>query len=245
MALLGFMFDLRVWSASQSILTMNMLTQQAESNIRSAIEKITEDGAIEELVFEDEDSDQNGQPFQIRQTYYSFGPVSANDREDVITEYSYLITQLMRRSTYLTIFGLFEARLNKILETLEYHTEKSGHRKPIEESQKLLDAVFKDPKVESLDHLMMIRNICAHSDGVAENYNDILEGSYKAEQKNRRLMKAIERTSSNGISVNFMNMINIEQSFLPYAISEFERYLSNMESFGKHHLNNKTRIPKK
>ncbi|WIV22148.1 hypothetical protein QN085_15810 [Pseudomonas sp. M2(2023)] len=237
MALLGFTFDLRVWSASQSILTMNMLAQQAESNIRSAIEKITEDKAIEELVFEDEDTDQNGQPFQIRQTYYSFGPVSAADREDVITEYSYLITQLMRRSAYLTIFGLFEARLNKILETLEYHAGKSsGHRKPIEESQKLLDAAFRDPKVESLNHLMIIRNICAHSDGVAENYNEILERKHKLEPKHQRLIKAIERTHSNGISVNFMNMINIEQSFLPYAISEFERYLSNIELLGKHHF---------
>jgi hypothetical protein len=216
---------------------MNMLAEQTESNILSAIDQITENEAIEEQVFEDEDTDQNGQAFQIRHTYYSFGPVSASDREDVIVEYSYLITQLMRRSAYLTIFGLFEARLNKILDMFENATGKSsGHRKPIEDSQKLLDATFKDPKVESLNHLMVIRNICAHSDGLAENYNDMLEGNFKIEPKDRRILKAIERTNCNGININFMNAISIDHSFLPYAISEFERYLVHMELLGKHNF---------
>ena len=66
-----------------------------------------------------------------------------------------------------------------------------------------------------------------HNDGIAEKYNETLDKKTKKTDKEKRLLKSIRRAQ--GIEVNDYNTVIMRNDFLPYVISEFERYIKAIE----------------
>jgi len=71
----------------------------------------------------------------------------------------------------------------------------------------------------------------AHSDGIAENYQGIINSKTKRTDSERRLVRALRRgqNADCGISVTEYNDVIMDEFFLDYAISEFERYFKQLE----------------
>lgn len=144
--------------------------------------------------------------------------------------HQFLITQLTRRSAYLTIFGLFEHRVSQCLEFMIELTGHDGEVKgkgPVEKAQYMLLNVVGGNEIKDLDHLTVLRNIMIHSDGVAEGYEEMSTRKTKKTHAEKRVLSAIRRAT--GVSVNMFDGVIMGQTFLTYAVDEFERYVREME----------------
>lgn len=232
MARLDFFFSTYFWEASSSVPVMKMLAQQAVDNIKYAVSEEVIKNISFESEFEEEIYDEFGNCIGTRmRDLYSCGSCVGYDPE-VNSEYKSLITQLTRRSAYLTIFGIFEHRIIGCLKLMEeltgVHIKK---RYTIEECHSFLKKEIGVAKIKDVDHLTVIRNIMAHSDGIAENYQKIINSKAKRTDSERRLVQALRRgkNAGYGISVTEYNNVIMDESFLDYAISEFERYFKQLE----------------
>jgi len=209
---------------------MKMLAEQAEKNVLLAVQEADEPGAVEENEFEDERYDDNGDSYQYTRTYYSCGSSIGYDYDEVKEDYKFLITQLTRRSAFLTIFGLFEHRINDCLELMirvaQYEKEMKSLG-PIEKAHAILKKGLGKRNIDNVDHLTIIRNIMIHNDGNAPNYHKILAKKDKKTEYERRLMSAIKRTKE--VKINDFNGIIMNREFLTYAVSEFDRYATSLE----------------
>ncbi|MFU7617366.1 hypothetical protein ACNAPE_29445, partial [Klebsiella pneumoniae] len=83
-----------------------------------------------------------------------------------------------------------------------------------------------------VDHLAVIRNIMAHSDGVAEDYKTLSCKKTKKTEYEKRLLRAIPRAMAEnaGVSINMFNDIVMDDRFLMYAVGEFERYVNELNT---------------
>lgn len=68
----------------------------------------------------------------------------------------------------------------------------------------------------------------SHSDGIARNYNELVTREGKRTPAEKRVLSAIRRAE--GISVNMFDGVLMDETFLKYAINEFERYVQEMET---------------
>ncbi|WP_228298085.1 hypothetical protein [Klebsiella variicola] len=170
-----FFFSLRLQEAISSIPVMKMLVEQAEANISRAIIDADKPEAVESGEFPDEQHHEDGRITTFPSTYYSCGSCFGYDEDEVRSEYKHLIAQLTRRSVFLTIFGLFEHRMVDCLALMDDLSSKTTDktRKTIEDCHKRLKRNFGGKSIKDVDHLAVIRNIMAHSDGVAEDYKTL------------------------------------------------------------------------
>ena len=209
---------------------MKMLADQAEKNVFLAVKEADEPGAVTEDEYEEEVYDQHGESYPTQRTYYSCGSSVGYDYDEVKSEYKFLITQLTRRSAFLTMFGLFEHRMSKCLEFMidltKYEVEIKGG--PIEKAHTILKEAVGGKGIADVDHLTVIRNIMIHNDGVATNYNKILTKKGKKTSAEKRLLGAIRRAE--GILVNDFNGVRMDGKFLMYAVNEFNRYTNSLET---------------
>lgn len=233
MAKLNFLFSTFFWGASSSIPVMKMLAQQAEDNITRAvseevISKISDSGE-----FEDDAYDEFGHCTGTRiRDWYSCGSCIGHDLE-VISEYKHLITQLTRRSAYLTMFGIFEHRIIECLQLMAELTGTAIEKKPsIEICHDLLTKEIGGAGITDVDHLTVIRNIMAHSDGIAEDYHGFSASNTKLKHSQKRLVRELRRAqkANCGISITMFNNVIMDENFLGYAISEFEQYIAKLET---------------
>jgi len=118
MAILDFMFSVKLFELTSSISIMKMLGEQAEKNVQLAVNAADESDAVEEGEFEEETYDENGESYPRTRTYYSCGSCVGYDDDEVRLEYKSLIADLIRRSAYLTMFGLFEHRISGCLDLM-------------------------------------------------------------------------------------------------------------------------------
>lgn len=208
-----------------------MLVEQAEKNVALAVKEADESGAVTEGEYEDEGYDQYGENFTFQHTYYACGSCIGNDCEEVRYEYKHLITQLTRRSAFLTVFGLFEHRISECMQfmiNLSNYKEEIKGKGAIEKTHTILKKVFGGKDILDVDHLTVLRNIMIHNDGVAKNYNEILNRKTKKTDSEKRLLQAIHRTE--GIKINDFDGILMDSKFLLYAVGEFERYINSLET---------------
>lgn len=154
---------------------MKMLVEQAEANISRALIDADKPEAVESGEFPDEQHHEDGRITTLPSTYYSCGSCFGYDEDEVRSEYKHLIVQLTRRSVFLTIFGLFEHRMVDCLALMDDLSSKTTDktRKTIEDCHKRLKRNFGGKSIKDVDHLAVIRNIMAHSDGVAEDYKTL------------------------------------------------------------------------
>lgn len=220
-----------LWSAKASIAIMQMLAEQAEKNVAIAIKEVDEPDAIKEGEYEDEAFDQYGESQPFMRTYYSCGACIGHEAEQVKLEYIHLTTQLTRRSAFLTIFGLFEHRMNDCLPFMKKISGYTGEIKgkgPVERVHALMRDVYGCKKIPDVDHLTKIRNIMVHNDAIANDYIKILKRTDKKSEAEKRLLSAVRR--SDGITVNDFNEMLMSDIFLIYAVSEFKRYIDGLET---------------
>lgn len=230
MAKLDFIFSVHMCAMSQSISIMRMLAEQAEKNVALAIKEANESGAVKAHEFEEEACDQYGESYVRIRTCYTCGSSVAYDPEEALAMHQFLITQLTRRSAYLTIFGLFEHRMSQCLAFMIDLTRHDGEVKgkgPVEKAQYMLLNVVGGNEIKDLDHLTVLRNIMIHSDGVAEGYEEMSTRKTKKTPAEKRVLSAIRRAT--GVSVNMFDGVIMDQTFLTYAVDEFERYVREME----------------
>lgn len=232
MAKLKFFFSTYLWSASSSIPVMKMLAQQAADNISRAvseeeISKISTSGVFEEDAY-DEFGDCIGPRLR---DWYSCGSCVGFDLE-VVSEYKHLITQLTRRSAYLTIYGIFEHRMIECLKLMAELTGTEIKKKlSIELCHEFLTDEIGGTGVTNVDHLTVIRNIMAHNDGVAENYQGLLVSNTSLKHSQKRMVRELVRAekANCGISVTLYNNVIMDESFMGYAIREFENYIQILD----------------
>lgn len=230
MAILGFMFSVKLFELTSSISIMKMLAEQAEENVQLALNAADEPGAVQEGDFEEDAYDGNGESYPCTRIYYSCGVCVGYDYDEVKLEYKSLIADLTRRSAYLTMFGLFEHRISGCLDLMISLTNFSGElncKGPIERAHAILKKGFGARGIDDIDHLTMIRNIMIHNDGVATEYHKTLFKKEKKTEFEKRLVKAIERTE--GVEVSPFNGIIVDERFLIYAVAEFNRYATALE----------------
>lgn len=194
-----------------------------------AAKEANEPSAVTKGEYQDEAYDQHGEIISSLRTYYTCGSCIGDSREEVVSEYIHLITQLTRRSAFLTMYGLFEHRMS---ECLIFMIKLSGYKEKITGKggggiHTLIKSGFNGKGIDDVDHLPVIRNIMIHNDGVAVNYNKTLNIKSKKTDAEKRLLKAMCRAE--GIKVNDFDSVLMDSDFLLYAIGEFERYIKNLE----------------
>lgn len=229
MAKLDFIFSIHMCALSESISVMRMLAEQAEKNVALALKEA--DDSIKEYEHEEETYDQYGESYMRQRTFYSCGSSIGYDHEEVLLTHKFMITQLTRRSAFLTMFGLFEHRMSQCLDFMLELTGFEGKLKglgPIEKAHDMLKKVIGGKGITGLDHLTVIRNIMAHSDGTAKGYRQISTRIGKKSPSEKRVLSAIRKTE--GVSVNFIDGVLMDERFLEYAVGDFQRYVGEMQA---------------
>lgn len=231
MSLVNFNFSVQIWSVIESISVMKMLAEQAEKNVSLALKEADEPGFVSKSEHEEEVYDQYGESHSCQRTYYECGSSIGYDHDEVISEYRFLITQLTRRSAYLTMYGLFEHRISRCLEFMIKITNFEGDiqgKGPIEKAHSILIKAVGGKSIANVDHLTVLRNVMIHNDGIAKNYKKILKQESKKSPAEKRLLRAIHRAE--GISVNDFDGVLMDDTFLMYAVNEFSRYIHGVET---------------
>jgi hypothetical protein len=229
LAKLDFIFSVHMCALNESISVMRMLAEQAEKNVALALKEA--DGSIKEHEYEEEAYDQYGESYVRKRTFYSCGASIDYDHDEVLLTHKFMITQLTRRSAFLTMFGLFEHRISQCLKFMFELTGFEGKLKgmgPIEKAHDMLKRVIGGKGITDLDHLTVIRNVMAHSDGTAEGYREISTRIGKKSTWEKRVLSAIRKTE--GVSVNFLDGVLMDERFLEYAVGDFQRYVGEMEA---------------
>ena len=229
-----FFFSVKLWEAISSIPVMKMLAEQAEENISRALLDADKPEAIESVEFWDERHHADGEVETVKRTYYSCGSCVGEDQNEVRFTYKHLIAQLTRRSAFLTIFGLFEHRMAGCLDLMDNLLSETTDKKhkTIEDCHKRLKRNFGGESIKDVDHLAVIRNIMAHSDGVANDYKILSCKQTKKNDSEKRLLRAIPRAVAEnaGISITIYNNVLMDERFLMYTVGEFERYVDELNT---------------
>lgn len=229
LAKLDFIFSVHMCALSESISVMRMLAEQAEKNVALAL-KESED-LIKEHEHEEETYDQHGESYVRQRTFYSCGSSIGYDSDEVLLTYKFMITQLTRRSAFLTMFGLFEHRMSQCLVFMLELTGFEGELKgigPIEKAHAMLKKVIGGQGITDLDHLTVIRNVMAHSNSTAKGYSEISTRNGKKSPSEKRVLSAIRKTE--GVSVNFSDDVLMDERFLEHAVGDFQRYVGEIQA---------------
>ncbi|MDF5705109.1 hypothetical protein ONS79_16080 [Aeromonas hydrophila subsp. hydrophila] len=232
MARLTFPFFIHLWETTSSVAIMKMLAEQAEKNV----ERVIKEAVVMEGRYWDEAPNEYGEDFPFERTYYTCGSCIGYDHDDVKSEYIHLLTQLTRRSAFLTIFGLFEDRMGKCMSIMTklsgYTYENKKKLGVVEKTHFVLGNVFGGGDISDVEHLTIIRNVMAHCDSVAHDYKSISVSKEKKTERQNRLLRAIRRAEDekSGISVNYFNRVLMDERFLMYTVGEIQRYVDSLET---------------
>ncbi|MGQ7744591.1 hypothetical protein ACUNDQ_10315 [Pectobacterium brasiliense] len=244
MAKLDFPFSVHLWEAKSSVSIMKMLAEQAENNVDRAVNEADLSGAVSEGTFTDLRTAENGEEYEFERAWYSCGSCVGYDHDEVKAEYKHLIAQLTRRSAFLTIFGLFEHRMRGCLDFMTRESGYVGKLKGgvVEKTHVVLRNAIGGKNIPDVDHLTIIRNIMAHNDGMATDYNRISTDERKKTDSENRLLRAIRRAEKEkaGIAVNLYGDVLMDGNFLMYVVDEITRYVESMETACHAYQKNKT-----
>ncbi|HEH9400058.1 TPA: hypothetical protein SIA35_002063 [Aeromonas sobria] len=249
MARLTFPIFIPLWETTSSVAIMKMLAEQAEINVERAIKEANLPGSVKEGRYLDEVTNECGENYHFEQIYYSCGSCIGHDYDEVKSEYIHLITQLTRRSAFLTIFGLFEERMGKCLNLMAklsgYTYEKKKKLGVIEKAHFVLKNIVGGGDISDVEHLTIIRNIMAHCDGVAHDYKYISVSNEKMTERQNRLLRAIRRAEDehSGISVSYFNDVLMDERFLMYTVGEIQRYVDSLETAVQTYCKTKSESP--
>lgn len=222
---------IELWDATSAISVMKMLAVQAEYNIKQAVEEACKPGAISDGVYDDYREDEHGVPYTVKQTYYTCGSCIGEDHNEVKNEYIYLITQLTRRSAFLTIYGLFEHRMDQCVKLMLDLCGYTGRLEKgiLEKTHQVLKNGIGAKGVVDVDHLTILRNIMAHGDGICTEYFEITRKTTKKSDAEKRKLKALNRAVSNSlITVNDFGGVLLKDNFLSDITNEIEYYIASL-----------------
>lgn len=226
-------FSIKLWEATSSIKVMKMLAEQVETNISRTLCDADLQGSVTEGELEQDAQDEDGTWHSFPVPYYTCGSCSGYDAEEVREEYKNLISQLSRRSAFLTMFGLFENRMVGCLDVMNSLSGKVTNKvfKTVDDCHNRLTETIGAHYIKDTDHLTVIRNIMAHSDGVAVNYHGLLKSNTKKTESQKRQIRGLHRAIrvNAGISINDFNVVHMDEGFLDYAVLEMQRYVTELD----------------
>jgi len=226
-------FSIKLWEATSSIDVMKMLANQAETTITRSLSEADLPDAVTQGELEQDAVDEEGNWHSFMVPYFSCGSCSGYDAEEVREKYKHLISQLSRRSAFLTMFGLFENRMIGCLDVMNILSGEVSNKvfKTLDDCHKKLRTIGVQDIMDA-DHLAVIRNIMAHSDAVAVNYHALLKPNVKTSESQKRQIRGLHRAISDnaGISISDFNVVVMDERFLDYAVREFERYVTEVDA---------------
>lgn len=233
MAKLDFLFCVGLWEATASVKIMKELAEQAELAISRAVSQSLRPGAVQVSEYDDVVTDDFGRDYSIISECYVYGPCVDINENEVLLEYKHLISQLTRRSAFLTIFGLFEYHMKQCLELMVSLTNYGGklNNGVIENTHTVLKKGISGKGIQDVNHLIKLRNILAHENGAAVDYHSIKYKTCKKSGPENKLINAITRLAreNSGVSVNDFNGVLMDDTFLTYAVNDINRYVKSME----------------
>lgn len=231
MAKLRNRFCVELWDATSAISVMKMLAEQAEYNIKRAVDEVCKPDAVLEEVYDDYGEDKHGVPYTFERTCYTYGSCIGLDRDEVKNEYIYLITQLTRRSAFLTIYGLFEHRMKECVKLMVHICDYTGglEKGVLERTHYVLTKVIGAKGIVNIDHLTKLRNIMAHEDGICTEYSHIINKTTKKTDGEKRTLNSLNRAIANSlITVNDFGGILLKDNFLNDITNEIEHYIISL-----------------
>lgn len=237
----NFYFNLALFGATSSIADMRILAEQTEHTINNSIAN-TE---VVESEYEDEHEDEEGNIYEYTQKVYSCGSCVSYEESEAKAQHEHLITQLTRRSAFLTIFGIFEYHMSacrKIMIRDTGYDSKKLSRGIVEGTEELLRKAIGNHNAPDLKHLSVIRNFFTHNDGKYYEYKDVKnKPDTERDKKERRTLIAFEQATAefSGISLNDFNSITMDESFLPEAIDVLEAFAKALSDAITHYGNHK------
>ena len=217
-----------------SVYDIDMLVKHTESSITSAINDVKKTGAVSCDVVE---GDYDEEHSYYHETYYYLSTTGDSEQE-VIDEYSHLISQMYRRSTFMNIFGLFEYRMNRCRELMidisKQSEPKNIYKQGIlQKTHWMLSKVINnnvDRVVNDVDYLRVIRNYIAHNNGHLPDFHKILKKQNRKTRKEKLMLKSVKKaTDAAVLHVYQFNDVILNEDFLPFVVNEFSRYSNEMK----------------
>ncbi|MBU2673374.1 hypothetical protein I5654_11935 [Hafnia paralvei] len=223
-----------VWDAVMSVYDIDMLVKHTESSITAAINDVKKTGAVSCDIVE---CDYDEEHSYYHETYYYLSTTGDSEQE-VIDEYSHLISQMYRRSTFMNIFGLFEYRMNRCRELMIDISKQSEHKSiskqgVLQKTHWMLSKIINynvDKVVNDVDYLRVIRNYITHNNGHLPDFHKVQKKQNRKTQKEKMMLKSVKKATDAGVlQVNQFNDVILNEDFLPFVVNEFSRYSNEMK----------------
>lgn len=219
---------------SSVMLIMEDLAEQADKNISELVRKAELPGAIEITKWEDVEEDEYGKAHHVPCLYYSYGPCSSSSSaEEVILEYKNLISNIYRRTAFLSIYSFFEHILNRLYEELVDITgyKSTGRLGVFDKINCALNLKKIYINQFHVKELSFIRNSLAHNDGDLKKVVRAIERSEKPSHQELASYEAVKSLSSKcmGVSLSTTHRIYLKDNFLECSIKEISCYFKELK----------------
>lgn len=216
-----FIFDANLYTMKYSIVVMKNLASETECMINKTIDDYQSSCGPKMHVVELDHG--------VSEEYYSYKEYYNRNFEDIDEMYMYTLPYLMRRSAFLTIYGMFEYNISKycttLIESIKFPLKLSDlARGTIEKSDVFLTKIIGMKKINNRDNdnlksITQIRHLFTHMDGVVS-------------PEDKKIKSAIEKlskiTDKNIISTE-NNSVSLGDNFLLFSISVIEKYFNEIE----------------
>lgn len=232
MARLGLFYMQPLWDASMSTSEMRTLAEHTETSICTLLREINQEGAIQydhQLIEYDEENISS-------YDFFYYNGVSGDSESEVKIEYERLISQLYRRSAFLTIFGTFEYHLDKCLKKMLDISRSVEVRSNLNKgipfrAHIILTTVIAagtSTVIENIDHLRVIRNFIAHNNGFINGYSNLLNSDTRTAKEESVVLSIRKGIEAQVLSMDCFDEIFLNDSFLTYTVTEINRYIKQM-----------------
>lgn len=217
----NFLFDANLCKMKNSVPIMKICAHETEIMIKKAVnDYLNSEGPRMHTIELDHGIDEE---------YYSYNQFSSYCFEDVQDMYTTTLPNLMRRSTFLTIYGIFEYNISRycslLMKNIKFPLKFSDLNKgTIERADLFLTKVILMEKTEktnreNLNSITQVRHLFTHFDGDI-NPND------------KKIVSAIDKLTKVkdcGVSLSLDKQVILSESFLSFVIDVIECYFNSIE----------------
>lgn len=235
------------WDARMSVGEMRTLAEHTESSICTLLGEINQKDAIQyehQLIEYDEENISS-------YNFFYYDGISGDSESEVKIKYEHLISQLYRRSAFLTIFGTFEYHLDKCLKRMLDISRSSEMKSNINKgipfrAHIILTTVIAagaSTVIENINHLRVIRNFIAHNNGFINGYSDLLNSDIRTEKEGGVVLSIGKGIEAQVLNMDCFDEIFLNDSFLSYTVTELNRYIQQMsDAVEDYHQRNFTAV---
>lgn len=207
-----FHFDAQYFQLKNSVTIMECLMSETEDIIKKSIIEFNNiQPKIHSIDYDDRNSDE----------YYSYKNFVSYCFEDVVENYTQTLPNSLRKSVFLTIYGMLEFYISEFckekIECISFPlTLDELHGKGIGKCDVFLKKVIgmrHSENTKILTHVAKLRNVCVHNNGIIKNDNEFI--------------KDLARLSDNAICSDNKTII-FNEGALPFIIDKIKIYFEDI-----------------